>query len=510
MELSRRGFLKNASLGAACLAATQPWGSIGLAADQTAPGQQDNAYKYRIAFGCWINDMRNDPLPLENWPAPQLDDEAIRSAIAALDVQSKAGFNYLDVWGLFATTGYPPDVASAFADADRRRRVKQLSRRPSDRGMKVTFGLGLMSWGYDRIIQADPAVKGTARTHAMCGASEKSWRYVEKILDCALSEFDFGGVHLESADMGWCQCPQCAGKYGTVGYNVRLNIRAADYIKKKWPDKIVTTIIINWLNDAGRRHFNEDDKTQIIELSKHIDCFMDQGHRGTYLAEAQRKEFIPKLHCAYGTSGGVWLYPDTRWDRSSYFIPYAKRTANAIKQDYRDGVRGCMFYQGPVSNPSTEINIAVGGRILSDTTRTVEDALAESIELYYKPKNVDAQKKLVEIFLRAEDAYCGQWDPAAFEALRGKTSSWAGPPGEFELNERLFGQSPGAATFLLEPCLNAAGREAYKNGLISILRDLPAIASSFDDQGRLDKIRRGIIITLNLINTIRQCKGEPW
>jgi hypothetical protein len=513
MELSRRKFLTRASLGMACLAGTRPSESLGSIADQAVPRRENNAYKYRVAFGCWINDMRNDPLPLENWPAPQVDDEAIRSAIAALDVQSAAGFNYLDVWGLFATTGYPPDVTSAFADPDRRRRVRELIKAATDREIKVIFGMGLMSWGFDQIINADPTVRGKTvsgqpAAHAMCGASEKAWAYVQKVLDCALAEFDFGGVHLESADMGWCQCPQCAGKYGTVGYNIRLNIRAADYIKKNWPERIVTTIVINWLNDTGRRYFNEDDKTQIVELSKHIDCFMDQGHRGTYLADAQRKEFIPKLHCPYGTSGGVFLYPDARWDRSSYFLPYAKRTGNAIKQHYEGGVRGSMFYQGPVSNPSTEINIAVGGRILANTVRSVDDALAESLELYYKPKSGVALKKLMNIFLRAEDSYCGQWDPAAFEALRGKNSSWAGPPGEFELDEHLFGHSPGPATYLLEPCLNAAGREACKNGLISILRDLPAIENAFDDHGRIDKIRRGIIITLNFLNTISQCKGE--
>ena len=81
--------------------------------------------KYRIAFGAWINDMRRDPLPLENWPAPQLDDEAVASAIAAMDLQSAAGYNMLDVWGLFATYGWPPDIVSA-VDKDRRQRIHKL------------------------------------------------------------------------------------------------------------------------------------------------------------------------------------------------------------------------------------------------------------------------------------------------------------------------------------------------------------------------------------------------
>src|SRR5205823_1891590 len=125
-------------------------------------------------------------------------------------------------------------------------------------------------------------------------------------------------------------------KYGVVGYNARLNIRCADYIKKKWPHMTVITIPINWLALAIQRekraYFNEQEKEEIIELSKHIDCFMDQGHSGYLLNPKERRDFIQKLHCDYGTSGGIWLYPSVRWDRSSYFLPYAKRNGTAIKE----------------------------------------------------------------------------------------------------------------------------------------------------------------------------------
>ena len=84
------------------------------------------------------------------------------------------------------------------------------------------------------------------------------------------------------------------------------------------------------------------------------------------------------------------------------------------------------------------------------------------------------------------------------------------PPGEFKLNDALFGTSPGPATYLMEPYLDADARLAYKNGLVSILDDLPKIKNNFEDNGRLKRIKRGIMVTLNLINTIHTCKGEPW
>ena len=42
-----------------------------------------------------------------------------------MEVQSAAGYNLLDVWGLFATYGWPPDITSA-VDKDRRRRIHKL------------------------------------------------------------------------------------------------------------------------------------------------------------------------------------------------------------------------------------------------------------------------------------------------------------------------------------------------------------------------------------------------
>jgi hypothetical protein len=506
LETNRRQFLGATSLAGASLVAALPQSSRGGQLGATAVAPSEYGYKYRIAFGCWINDMRSEVLPLQQWPAPHLDEVTISSVLAAMDVQSRAGFNFLDVWGLFATYGYPPDITSAFADKTRVVQVKRLIEAAAERGMKLLFGMGLFSWGYDQIIRADPAVRGRNKAgqpldHVMCGATEKAWAYVEKILDTALSQFDFGGVHLESADLGWCECPACGGKYGTVGYNVRLNIRAADYIKRNWPGKIVTCIPINWLGGSGRSHFDKAEKARIIELSQHVDGFMDQGHTGTFIADDERKEFIDRLHCVYGTSGGFWVYHCGRWDRLSYFLPYPQRTAAAIRRHYDDGARACMFYQGPVINPGVELNIGVGGRILADTRRTVADALEEVIALSYRPRNSAATKKLVEMFLRAEDAYFGEWDAARFQA-QGRPM-----PGELHLTD-LFGTAPGPALYLLEPCLDADGRREYKKRLIQVLQDLQGVADGFDDDGRLARIQKAITITLTMLDSIRSAKKE--
>ncbi|PWU18175.1 MAG: hypothetical protein C5B50_09720 [Verrucomicrobia bacterium] len=503
---SRREFLARASIAGTGL-------FVGSALDLEKARAVDQpaldsslAYKYRIAFGAWINDMRCEALPLENWPAPQLDDECVRSLVRIMDLQSRAGYNLFDVWGLFATYGWPVDITSA-VDGDRRKRIKTLFKAAKHRGLKLSLGLGTYSWGYDKIIEADPSVRGknqdgSAHPHAMCDANPKSWGYVRRIIDFVLSEWDFGGVHLESCDLGCCFCPNCAGKDGVVAYNARINRKTADYIRQKWPEKIVYVITISWLQ--GHPHFNEQEKGHLLELSKHVDCIFDQGHTGYQLDPKERREFIQKMSCAYGTSGQLWLYHDTRWDRASYFLPYVRRAVDGIKFQYADGVRGCLYYQGPPNNAGAEVQTFIGGRILSDTTKSAEDVLTEAVRLLYKPKDPRTGQRLVELFFKAEDSYFGNWprQTESFKKLYGFV------PGEFKLWQGLWGTSPGPSSYLKEPMLDATGRKVYKEGLVSILKELPSLEGKCDDGGRLENIKRSVGITLNTLNTIQSCLGE--
>ena len=491
--MDRRSFLKSAAVPAAAIVA-------GQSPHLSAAAESKNAYKYRIAFGAWMNDVRLTPMPLEEWPAPQLDDTTVESLIRTMDVQKDAGFNMFDVWGFFATYGWPPDITSAVTP-DRRQRINKILTAARERNIQMNLGLGTYSWGFDQIIAADPAVRGkmpdgSPHPHAMCDANPKSFEYMKRILDTVLNQFDFGGVHLESCDSGCCMCPECAGKYGVVGYNARINQKTADYIRGKWPNKTLYVITINWLQ--GHPHFTAEEKPHVLELSKHVDCIFDQGHTGYHVDPAERREFIKKLHCAYGTSGELWLYPDQRFDRASYFLPFVKRAVTGINKQHADGVRGCLYYQGPVSNAGTEVQIAAGGRALADTTRSVENILGDVIDRYYKPKDATTQQKLVHLFLRTEESYFGNWpnQKDSFAKLYGFT------PGEFKLWQGLFGRSPGPATYLTEPMLSAKGRKEYRQGLEAVLSDLPSIENKCDDRGRIENIRRSAIVTLTTLNTI--------
>lgn len=501
MKPTRRQVLAAACGGAA--AGLMP-GSAG--ASPVPAAAEDASYRYRIAFGVWVNDMRRSPLPLDDWPSPRFDDETVESIVEAMRVQAAAGFQFLDVWGLFATFGWPPDIISA-VDEGRRKRLLQLQEAARRLGIRLSLGLGTYSWGYDQIIAADPSVRGknpdgTPHAHAMCDANPRSFEHVQKIIDFTLGRFDFGAVHLESCDLGCCWCPSCAGKDGSVAYNARINRKTADYIKQKWPGKVVYVITINWI-PAGK-HFSEREMERVVELSEHVDCIFDQGHTGYMVPESARRSFIPRLKCAYGTSGKLWLYPDTRWDRSSYFLPYPRRAGEALARQFDDGVRGCLYYQGPVSNPGQELIIATGGRFLSNPRRKVDDVVGEVLGTLYKPRDAGAARGLARVFETAEESFFGQWNEELFRKV------WhLGMPGEFKLDQGLFGTSPGPASFLKEPFLDAKGRREYRKGLRAVLAEVPNLRSRCDDGGRLGSIERGAIVTLNVLNTVCSCLGEP-
>ena len=148
--------------------------------------------------------------------------------------------------------------------------------------------------------------------------------------------------------------------------------------------------------------------------------------------------------------------------------------------------------------------MAFGGRLLSNPARSVADALGEVLEKYYKPRNRAALNRLMNVVQTAEESYFGQWSAELFGKL------WGTPvPGEFKLDQNLFGTSPGPATYLKEPCLDAKGRKEYRRGLKSVLADLSQVEDQCDDQGRLASLRRCVTVTLAMLNTVSYTLGEP-
>ena len=443
--------------------------------------------------------MRNAALPRDNWPAMTLDDQTERDIIACLDLGKASGYNQLDVWGLFAAAAYPLDIRSAFQDKDRRPRVDRILAAARERGIKIIFGTGVYSWGFNQIIAHDAAVRGN-NPQVMCASSDASLAWQQKLIDVIVSELGVDGFHLESADQGRCTCEKCAA-IGNVAYHALVSTKTADYIRNKYPGKLISCVIQGW-NTWGR-DFDDGEKKQLAELSRHVDVIWDQGHRGTYVPPARRKEFIATLKCDYGTSGGFWVYPPPRWNRLRWFFPYVHRTGTHIKELYDQGGRGVMFYQGPITNPSVEINIAVGGKLMCDAGRDIDDVLRQAIVERYKPRSDATLTKLVDVFAKCEAAYFSHWNEERIAA-----HDKVPPPGELHLTS-LFGDSPGGPTYLSEPFLDAAGRKAYRAALLSAYDAAISCRADCDDtSGRLDRVCQCLVNAIADIETLALGKGE--
>ena len=497
MSMNRRSFVQTTFAAGIGLMSGAALPGTGTASARPTRGKQ--AITDRIAFGAWINDVRTEPLPFDSWPPVILDDTAERSIIATMELQARSGYNMLDLFGLFAAWGWPVDIASA-VDKERDERVRRIIKAAHRRGIKVVYGLGVYSWGFDKIIAYDPAVKGS-NSHAMCASKEESWQWQQKIIDFIL-RYDFDGYHLEASDLGRCACDACMKKWPVQAtYYNAITARCADYIRKQAPDKYLAAITISWADwNTG---FTEEDKINLVELSRKVDSILDQGHHGQYIKQPERKAFIERLHCKFGTSGGFWVYPPFRCHRQRWFLPYTQKTGAHIKQLYADGGRTTLYYQGPVTNPGVEVNIAFGGRIMSDPSRRVEDVLAEVLEGLYEPKTPAALAKLVETFQLAENGYFSNLDYDA-DGIHLKALPGYPGPGELHIGFGigLAGATSAVPVYLLEPNLVDKGRAAYAKALETCLKNVCDLEDKLAAAQRVQRLKNSIYTALDDVITI--------
>jgi hypothetical protein len=452
-----------------------------------------------MGFGAWINDVRTEPLPYASWPPDILDDVAEQSIIATMKLQAASGYNMFDMFGLFAAWGWPIDIRSA-ADKDRDARVRRILAEAKALGIKIVYGLGVYSWGFDKIIQHDPAVKGP-NIHAMCASRDESWEWQKKIIDFIL-QYDFDGYHLEASDLGRCTCETCMQTWPVKAtYYNQITARCADYIREQAPGKYIAAITISWADwNSG---FTDEDKNNLVELSRKVDCIFDQGHHGQYVKQPDRKSFIERLHCRFGTSGGFWVYPPFRCHRQRWFLPYTQATGAHMKQLYADGGRSVLYYQGPVTNPGVEVNIAFGGKMMSAVDRDVTDVLSEVIEELYRPANASAHRKLVEVFQSAENCYLGNLNYDSDNIHLKGLSAYPGP-GELHIGFGigLAGSVSAVPVYLLEPNLIDKGRAAYAKGLEDCLSTVIEIEHQVEATQRIQRLKDSIYHALDDVISI--------
>lgn len=497
--MNRRQFLQVTSAGGVAMGAgLVAQGAAGAAVSANA-GEQ--AFVDRIAFGPWMNDTRMTPLPFSGWPPDVFDDVTVESIIRTFDLNQAFGYNIYDIFGLFATYGWPEDIESA-ATPERAGRVRKVIQAAHHRGLKLICGMGVYSWGFDDIIKKHPEVAGKNQQypneHVMCGSTEESWKWQRKLVDFMM-KWEIDGFHLEAADLGRCTCPECMAKWPSqADYFCEISARTAKYIREKMPHAFILVTTISWADwNAG---FNEHDRDSLVELSKTVDCIFDQGHHGCYVRPPERKPFIERLKCRWGTSGGLWVYPTYTWDRLQYFLPYPRQTGTHMKELFADGGRSVMYYQGPPNNPGVEINIAFGGQLMCNPGKGVEENLTAVLERLYKPKSPAALDKLTALVLSAEDAYFKNMDWDEQHAYLKGNKLFPGP-GELHLSRPITGLY-GTPDFLLEPQMTLEGRKAYNTGLEAVLKEAYGIGDQFKAQEEVARLQTAILNALMMVRAV--------
>jgi hypothetical protein len=271
---------------------------------------------------------------------------------------------------------------------------------------------------------------------------------------------------------------------GDVQYYSMLNARAAEYIRSKAPEKLLLVSMCGYLPWGGRMPASEYQ--HLVKLSRSIDVLIEPGHHKQYFTNpADWPTLIPSLECAFGTSGHIWVYPPQRWDRMRWFLPYTQRSGRHLAHLHSIGGDACEYYMGPIVNPGVEMNVAFGGRILSDPSRSPIEVLQQAVEGLYRPRSRTACQDLAQLFVRAEDAYFAN---CAYDILAptGRESHELHLCGLFDKNAQpeYLGQTWGDRVLM-----TAGGRREYGRQLSALSEDFAKLAPDCHDDGRIGRIR---------------------
>jgi hypothetical protein len=441
-------------------------GSLGAAAMPGAaavPG----GFRYRGYLG-WITDLATFADANAEWPSMRLDEPLLKDYRYTFGLMKQLGFEDLCIWGLYVSRAWPVDIAQAVTP-ERGKLVDKLIADARAKGIRVVSGLGVYSWGFDEILNANPHLRKTANKNAMCGSEQESWEWMRKVIDYVFTRFPIDGVSMQSADQGRCTCDKCK-RYSETEYHVMLNVRCAKYIHSRWPGKRVA--VSGW----GMRFADPANAPHLVELSKHIDYLIDVRDSSREHDPALRSSLISSLQCAFGTIGGPQVEPPQHWSRDRWFVPTVRGAAGHLESLYRDGGRACEWFYHTLANPGDEISTWVVGKTLADPATPWRKHLNSSVEQIYRTAKPALRDGLCEAFLAAEDAYL-RYLPATF-------------CGTISM-EPLVSSRPGAPVYLSKR-LTATQRSEYAANLSGVRTRFASLEKEIPEKRRIPFILRAI------------------
>jgi hypothetical protein len=432
-------------------------GSAAAAVNLTAAAEP---FRYRGYLG-WITDLATIADTHAAWPSMKLDDPLLRDYNETFRLMREWKMPDLCIWGLYVSRAWPVDLKSSVTK-ERGALVEKLIADAHKQDVRVISGLGVYSWGFDEILQANPhLMKGNQS--AMCGSEDESWAWMRKVIDYVFTRFPIDGVSMQSADQGRCTCDKCK-RFTETEYHARLNIKCAEYIHAKYPKKLVA--VSGW----GMRFTDPASLPHLTALGKHIDYLIDVRNSG----HSQRQKIIEALPCAFGTLGGPQVEPPQHWPRDRWFLPTVRCVGEHLQQLHADGGRACEWFYHILANPGCEISTWVAARVLADPGAGWRKHFEQSLERIYRTPRASVRDGLAEAFLAAEHAYIRHL-PAEF-------------CGTISL-EPLVSSEPGPPAYLTKR-LKPEQRRAYAADLPGVRAQFEKLAGEVPGKGRMRTILR--------------------
>lgn len=386
LPLPRRDFLTTVAAATAGVVACR----VGGAEEKAA-----QPFRHRGYLG-WITDLASRGEPNVAWPSMRLDEDLLADYADSLDALARVGFNEIVVWGFYVSGAWPVDVESAVSP-ERGRLVERLIKLARAKNIKVLSGLGVYSWGFETIIKAHPQLAPN-NPKAMCLAHPESWKWMQRVVDYVFTRFDLDGVSMQSADQGRCRCEECR-KISDGEYHAQLNIRTADYIRSRWPGKVVG--VSSW----GMNFGDPANAEAIIRMSRSLDYLVDFNNSSARGGPDQRRKLIASLGCDFGTLGGPQPEPPQHWDRDRWFLPTLRRTGEHVRKLAADGGRACEFFYHIRANPGDAVSLSLAGRTLADPAESWESQAQSAVAEVFDVDRAGPGDAILALLLDAEEAY---------------------------------------------------------------------------------------------------------
>ena len=457
--MNRRKMLKTAGLAAvgAGLAFAAPGSSSQAPA---ARPQADSAFDYRLLLG-WINDNSSRPLVGKRWPITDIDERTVKEYSSFLRTAQEYGYNGITLWGLYASHAWAVPLKDSLGPA-RRRLIDRILNEADKAGIKVLYGLGVYSWGFEEIIKHDPTTApnegrmawGTFQPDngvAMCYHSESARQWMRDIMDLCVKEVGTQGFGFQSGDLGRCYCSQCR-RLSDSEYHSHVINETVEYIKLEHPKQVLG--LSAWGVDLGC------GAEALKPMTKHLDFLTDVTDQSARKGRDYRRSLTANLPCVLGSLGGAVIVPPQRWSRDRWFLPHAEMTASSIRSLHEDGGQAFEFFMGPLVNPQFNLMTRFVGRMLRNPGQSCEHALGQVVERLYAPVSGGATEDIVRWLSEAERAYMTRV---------GDISS-----GEFDF-EPLKGENAGEPVYLTR--LPSEALTAYGSDLEHLSKQLPALSA---------------------------------